>query len=316
MMFKQKDFNLRINARIAPNSRKIGNTKFYSEVFFFLACLFFNGCSTIMTAFIPKEIQDIQQHNMQAAAVFQEKNADCFFTSQQGQRTLHYVQVTRKTDGPLIIFIHGSPGEWKGWVDYLTDADLTQAATLIAVDRPGFGGSNPGSAEPSVKAQASLIGSLLDHAQPGQKVILVGHSYGGPVAARMAMDFSDKVTDLIILAGSIDPEQEHTKWYQIVADWFVFSWMIPDALRVANREIMPLKDELIAMLALWSSITQRVSVIQGDMDDLVPAENADFAEKMLTRVQKLNIIRIPQMNHFLPWKQFPLVKSEILSHLK
>ncbi|MEO6459994.1 MAG: alpha/beta hydrolase, partial [Bdellovibrionota bacterium] len=99
------------------------------------------------------------------------------------------------------------------------------------------------------------------------------------------------------------------------ADWWIVSWMLPPALRVTNREILPLKAELSAMLPLWPKITQNVSVVQGEVDDLVPAANADFARKQLVNAAALNVVLIPKMNHFLPWKQYSLVKEEILKHL-
>ena len=123
------------------------------------------------------------------------------------------------------------------------------------------------------------------------------------------MDHPDKVTDLIILAGSIDPGQEHTKWYQYPADWAVFRWMVPRELETANREIHAIKVFLNAMLPLWPEIHQRVTLIQGGADDLVPPENADFAARMMTNARPLEIIRLPGVNHFLPWKKYELVKS-------
>ena len=91
--------------------------------------------------------------------------------------------------------------------------------------------------------------------------------------------------------------------------------MLPDGLVVANREIRALKPELNQMLPLWPNITQRVTVIQGEKDDLVPPENADFAERMLTRASSVRVVRIPEMNHFIPWTQYRVVKAELMKHL-
>jgi len=187
---------------------------------------------------------------------------------------------------------------------------------MIAVDRPGFGDSGNGNVERSLEQQCRELAPVLDQAPPGQRIIVVGHSYGGPVAARLAMDHPGKITDLIILAGSIDPGQEHTAWYQYLADWPPFSWIVPTELVVANREIRHLKSDLTEMLPLWPRITQRVTLIQGEKDNLVPPENADFAARVITHARSFNIIRIPDQNHFLPWNQYPLVKAEILNHLQ
>jgi len=265
---------------------------------------------------IPGEIKTMEKRTAAIAAKMKSDDPGAFRDINVDGRNIHFVQVAEGTaPKPLVLFIHGSPGAWEVWDDYLIDPELKKRAEMIAVDRPGFGGSGGGNVERSLKKQSQQIARLLDNAQPGQRVIVVGHSYGGPVAARLAMDNPAKITDVIILAGSIDPAQEHTKWYQYPADWFIFSWMIPKDLVVANREIRPLKMDLEEMIPLWPQVTQRVTVIQGEKDDLVPPANADFAAKHITRAASLDIIRIPGQNHFLPWNQYSLVKSEILKHL-
>ena len=269
------------------------------------------GCSALM----PAEIKTMEKESAAGAARLSAERPEAFRDFKVGQQPVHYVEITDREAKPLIIFVHGSPGDWSAWVRFLNDPQLRRKAHMIAVDRPGFGGSGKGQVERSLVRQCQDISPLLGHASPGQRVIIVGHSYGGPVAARLAMDYSPQISDLIILAGAIDPAQEQTKWYQYVADWPVIDWIIPGNLVVANREIRALKPELIAMLPLWPKITQRVSFIQGENDDLVPPENADFAEKMLTKASLVNIIRIPDMNHFLPWTKYEVVKAEILKHL-
>lgn len=277
-----------------------------------LSFLAVSGCSM----FMPDEITAMQKRTGAAAQIISSEHPDWFHTYTVDGRTMHYVKVNDAKAKPLVIFVHGSPGDWSGWTDYLTDETLTRKAHLIAVDRPGFGGSGKGITERSLAQQSKNLAPLLAQASKGRRVILVGHSYGGPLVARIAMDYPDKVTDIIILAGSIDPAQEETKWYQYPADWRIFRWAIPEELVATNQEIMALKPELEAMLPLWPRIHQRVTVIQGEKDDLVPAANADFAEKMLVNAKPLRIIRLPENNHFLPWNQTELVKATIIKHLE
>ena len=270
------------------------------------------GCALLM----PREIRTVMRESHAGATRLRTELPEAFHTLKAGDQLLHYVEVADKTAKPLVLFIHGSPGDWNAWVRYLNDPELRQRAHLIAVDRPGFGLSGGGEVERSLVRQCQAISTVLTNASPGQRVVVVGHSYGGPVTARLAMDYRDQISDLIILAGSIDPGQEHTKWYQYVAEWPLLNRVVPDSLAVANREIRALKPELASMLPLWGGITQRVCVIQGEKDELVPPENAAFAERMLTNATKMNVIRIPEMNHFIPWTQYELVKAEILKHLE
>ena len=270
------------------------------------------GCKLLM----PAEIRNIQTVLAKDAETFQRTQPQALHDYTVEGRTIHFVEAGTNGVAPLVIFIHGSPGDWRGWVEFLTDAELSSRAHLIAVDRPGFGGSGAGGAERSLAQQCRDIAPLLAHASPGQRVVLVGHSFGGPVACHLAMENTNTVTDVIVLAGSIDPAQEETKWYQHVAEWWGVRSVLPGELVTANREIRALKGGLTEMLPLWANVRQRVTVIQGEADTLVPPANADFAQRVLTNAQPLKIIRIPGMNHFLPWKQFPLVQQEILKHLK
>ena len=264
---------------------------------------------------MPAEIREIEAKLESKAMTFQQEHPEDFHTYRVGNRTMRYVEVGDDPHKPLVLFVHGSPGDWKAWVEYLTDKDLSAHANLIAVDRPGFGGSGKGMVESSLEQQCLDIAPLLDRASTGQKIILVGHSFGGPVVCRLAMDYPEKVTDVIVLAGSIDPDQEKTEWYQYVAEWPVIRWLLPSELVMANEEIMPLKHCLTEMIPLWPKIIQRVTVIQGEKDSLVPPENADFAKRMMTKAKPLTIIRLPEMNHFIPWKKYDLVKTTLLKHL-
>ncbi len=174
-------------------------------------------------------------------------------------RTVRWAQAGDPSK-PRVLFIHGSPGSWDAWAGFLMDPALLAQACLVAPDRLGYGGSCNGCVVPSLQEQSdALLPALADASGP---VIVVGHSLGGPIAARFVMDHPDKVAALILVAGSIDPAQEKILWYQYPASWLPFRWMLPSALDVCNRELMPLKGELTADAAAlvprsrcrWSSI--------------------------------------------------------------
>lgn len=283
-----------------------------NKIFFVGLLMLLSACSL----FMPDEIVSMEKRTSKIAHALKKGHPEYFHTYTNGNRPIHYVEVSDDTPKPLVIFIHGSPGSWKGWAEYLTDKDLIEKAHLIAVDRPGFGKSGKGKVERSLAQQAKDLSALLDKADKNQRVVLVGHSYGGPLVARLAMDNPHKITDIIILAGSIDPALEKTKWYQYPAQWKILNWAIPTDLLVTNREILTLKSDLNAMLPLWKNIHQRVTVIQGEKDDLVPPANADFAQKELINAKPLDTIRLPNNNHFLPWNQTELVKQTVLKHLQ
>src|SRR3954452_8330882 len=76
-------------------------------------------------------------------------------------RTLHYV-ITGRDSFPTLIFIHGSPGNWDVFKEYMVDSSLQQHYRMISVDRPGFGYSDFGKAM-NLSDQSSLISEALEH---------------------------------------------------------------------------------------------------------------------------------------------------------
>ncbi len=216
--------------------------------------------------------------------------------------------------GPLVVFIHGTPGNWQSLLELMGDPALGKRALLVAVDRPGWGGSRPKSPLPSIAGQADALKPILDAHPANLPAVVVGHSYGGPVAAKLAMDEPGRVGALIMVAGSIDPEQEKTTWYQAVSRWPLIRSLVPRALRNADLEVAPMKEQLTAMLPGWSALLQPVTVIQGDRDKLVPPANADFAERVITRAP-LRVIRLPGQGHFIPWENPAVITTAILDAL-
>lgn len=240
-----------------------------------------------------------------------------FGTVQVNGRSIHYARISTQSGPdtlPTVLFIHGSPGAWDAFIGFFADSSLYSRAQLISVDRPGFGKSGLGDPEPSLKGQATDLAPLLRLNRSDRKPILVGHSLGGPVAARLAMDYPELVGGLILVAPSIDPDLEKKEWYRPIGNAFPIRQWLPTELDVSNQEIMPLRGELQQMLPLWASIRVPVIVIQGEDDPLVPPGNAAFAKRMLMNAP-VTIQMIRKMNHFIPWTRPDLIHDAILHQL-
>ena len=223
-------------------------------------------------------------------------------------RTMNYAEVGHDSL-PVVLFIHGSPGSWESFEGFFKDSLLLSKAKVISVDRPGFGYSTYGKAEPSLEIQAACILPLLEkYARTNQRIILVGHSLGGPLIARIAMDYPKHIKALIFVAASVDPELEPHGWYRKPMKFVDF--LLPGSIRSSNREIISLKSELQRMLPLWHSILQPCVVIQGDKDNLVSPNNVQFLQKHLVNTS-LEVVMIKDMNHFIPWKAPQKIRDAI-----
>jgi pimeloyl-ACP methyl ester carboxylesterase len=244
------------------------------------------------------------------AVEFKEKFPDHILKIKSDDRNMQYAW-SGDPNKRAILFVHGSPGSWDGWAHFLLDPSLRENFQVIAVDRPGYGGSGPGVTERSLQKQADLLMEVLKSNKSGLSAILVGHSYGGPVIAKMAMSYPNRVAGVIFVASSVDPELEKTKWYQYPADWWPIRALIPSPLKVCNQEIFALKDELITMMPSWKTFSVKVVTIQGEDDDLVPVRNQDFLLKELDPKLIVKVDRVPGLNHFIPWQRPDLIFNGI-----
>ncbi len=232
-------------------------------------------------------------------------------------RDIHAIQVSAADTLPLAVMVHGSPGSTDAYLIYLADTMLTKTLRLAAFDRPGFGYTAQfGRPETSLAAQAKAVLAVVEALSPQRKVLLVGHSLGGPVICRFAMDYPELVAGLVIVAGSIDPDQEEHPWWQAAIDVPPLKWWTPVALWTSNHEIKPLEEELRNMLPLWNRISCPVRVIHAQDDRLVPVANAMFAQRQLTGSADLRVQILPAGDHFILWNNQAAVRAAILDLAK
>lgn len=215
---------------------------------------------------------------------------------------------------PLVVFVHGSPGSLSAFIDFLADTALLKRAQLVTLDRPGFGASNFGYAEPSLKKQVALLEPILRERKNNRPIILVGHSLGGPFIARMAIDYPELVDGLVMVAPSIAPELEPYEWFRAPMATPFIKWLLPRSIRASNDEIYKLKPQLQDMILLWKDIRIPVIVIQGTKDSLVDPGNASFAKKMIINAP-VKLVMIEGMDHFIPWSAPEKIRASIIELL-
>jgi pimeloyl-ACP methyl ester carboxylesterase len=144
--------------------------------------------------------------------------------------------------------------------------------------------------------------------------IVVGHSLGGPVAARLAMDYPDEVAAAVLVAPAIDPDLEHPAWYERALQHQPLRALLPGMLVWSSDEIMWLTGELRAMQPRWKDLRMPVTVVQGDRDREVDPRTADFAQRVLPpRLGRA--VRVRRGNHYLIWNRPKVVADTIAETL-
>lgn len=223
---------------------------------------------------------------------------------------VHYIE-TGSPKNPTLLFVHGSPGSWNAFQRYLSDPLLLKKYRMIAVDRPGFGYSDFGEAR-DLATNSEWISEVARQTKNGRPVILVGHSLGGPLIAKMAADHPALFDKLVILSGSVDPDLEKAERWRNWLKTPPLRYLVPGALRPSNDELSWLRRDLVLLRPQLRSISAHVTVIHGTKDPLVPFANAAFLQKELVNAASVRVVPIEGANHFIPWERYSLIRDELL----
>jgi pimeloyl-ACP methyl ester carboxylesterase len=95
-----------------------------------------------------------------------------------------------------VLLLHGQPGSARDW-DRVLDA-LGRDVEVLAIDRPGWDGR---SAATNLAGNAAAAIAALD-AHRIARAVVVGHSFGGAVAAWLAVHHPERVAALVLAAPS------------------------------------------------------------------------------------------------------------------
>jgi pimeloyl-ACP methyl ester carboxylesterase len=102
-------------------------------------------------------------------------------------------------EGPVVLFLHGwalSPASYRAGLARVA----ARGARVVAPALPGFGGSDQlPEAELTLTGFARWVAAFLDSVGADGPVTVVGHSFGGGVAVRLAHDAPDLVSRLVLV---------------------------------------------------------------------------------------------------------------------
>ena len=182
---------------------------------------------------------------------------------------------------------------------------------MISIDRPGFGNSDFGNAEP-LKQQSELINPLFNEWKNGKPIYLVGHSLGGPLIIQMYADNPELVAGLVLLAASVDAAEEKRESWRYVMDGALMQYFLPGAFRPSNRELIFFKKDVYALRDRFAAVKSKVFIVYGMKDSFVPPGNAEYAAKKLVYAATVETILIPGANHFILWKKYEVIKQVLM----
>lgn len=191
-----------------------------------------------------------------AAGSSEDEEASAYeFTEVDGIKLRH----ARRGEGSgvPVLFIHGFGGDLDNWLFNL-DA-VAESAPVIALDLPGHGQSTPRLPGTSLAELAGFVGRFMDAVEV-PRAHLVGHSMGGAIASRLALDQPQRVASLT-LVNSAGLGSEINLGY---IDGFVSA--------ESRRELKPVVEQLFANPDL---VTRQL------LDDLLKYKRLDGVTELL-----------------------------------
>ena len=155
-----------------------------------------------------------------------------FVTLPQGQ-----VHAIVRGEGPDLVMIHGANTNARDFSFDLIER-MADEFRVIAFDRPGFGYSDDLGEPLSPMAQADILRRAAEQLDVENPIVL-GHSYGGSVALAWALQATDAVAGMTLLAPASHPwPGELGLWYQLSASAFGQQVILPVVSRMAPRALL------------------------------------------------------------------------------
>lgn len=256
---------------------------------------------------------------------------------------VHY-QDAGEANAPPIILLHGFASSTLVWSKVFLEI-AAAGFRVIAPDLLGYGYSaKPRDFDYTIGAQAQMITGLLD--QLGlDRAIVVGSSYGGAVAATVALDYPGRVEKLVLVGAVTNNEPTRYMLMRLFGSPLIgdlvspllvgsrrllrrrmrrvydrHSWVL-DEQRVEARHL-PLRAAathraIIRTVRRWNAdrvqcdahlITQPTLLLWGDNDPEVPLRNG---ERLLELINGARLIVFRNCGH-LPHEEVPEAFTEVV----
>lgn len=214
---------------------------------------------------------------------------------------------------PMLLLIHGAPGSLWGYMNLLDDADLQKQFHIVSVDRVGYGKSRLKRRKfvTSIEQQAKALLPVFALNKSDQKVVVLGRSYGAPIAAKLVSLIPQEVKELIMVSPVIDPEKEKFYWFSKWGRNSFVQLFLPGEFNTATAEKYSHAEELRKLLPVWQSLDVRTTVIQGGNDWIADPTNIDFAKRHI-RSKKAQYIFLFNAGHMITHTHSDMIKEMLL----
>ncbi|MFL2801628.1 MAG: alpha/beta hydrolase [Paracoccaceae bacterium] len=259
--------------------------------------------------------------------------------------TLEYERVG---SGPLVVLFHSTASSLKQWNSLINM--LKSDFEIIAVNLIGYGLTNKwteNNKQQNLIDHVKLVEPLIRNYKG--KVNFIGHSFGGSVAIRAALEYKKKLNNLILLepnAFFILDKKQHSSSYNIAhsfgkkiyeaqkkSNWNNFAKIFLEFwVGIGSWEKMTPKQQHNFLLVIPNIYYEAQSIFNEKMDlkelnnfqkniFFINAKNTNFISKEIKRVfisilPEIIHTEIEEGDHMAPIKYPEIINPLIYQHLK
>lgn len=232
-----------------------------------------------------------------------------------------YLELGKSKSDETIIFLHG----WHNTANKEKYLELLKLLSnqyhLIALDFPGFGQSSEPVQPWTVSDYATLVENFIDKLNL-KKIILIGHSFGGRVAIKIAAKNKSDIKKIILVASAgVEKKSLSIKLLNATAGLTpqfikkIFSQHLGSADYKKTSGIMRQTFKNIInedLQDFFPKIKVPVLLVWGDLDHTTPLDHAKTMKRLIPN-STLKIIK--NGNHGIPYRHAPDVAEIILNYL-
>ncbi len=200
--------------------------------------------------------------------------------------------------GPLIVFLPGYMSDMRGSkAEALSRWAAAQGHACLRLDYSGCGASGGDFLAGSIGRWTDDAAAIIDHVDPGGRVLLVGSSMGGWIALRLGLRLGARLAGLVGIAAAPD----FTQWGLELTDadradlatqgWFRRPSDYDPAGYVYSRALL---DDAPAQCLLGRdiAITAPVRLLHGQADSAVPWRiSLDIAARLRSDAVQVTLIK-------------------------
>ncbi len=227
----------------------------------------------------------------------------------------------RGESDPTLVFIHGWCCNRTFWEPQL--AHFAKSHQVIAIDLAGHGTSDSGRSQWSMEAFGRDVAAVVEHVG-ANKVVLVGHSMGGPVMLEAASLIGERLVGLVGVDTFTDPNESYTA-AQMAEFRKPFEADFPKAMREAlhhehdffsEKTETALKDRITATMTaappdmgvgafqgMLDFANERQRVLMSEVKVPFVCINARRSQEKVDDGKKhapqFDVVTIPESGHFL-----------------